>query len=318
MSISSIDVHTHILPSSYLAALDELGVSTFEEDGFPEPSWSEEAHLDFVEQTNQAFEIVSISSPHIHKGDDALAARLARAINDETAALCRRHPDKFGFAALLPLPAVNETIAEIARAYDELGAIGVKVPSNAHGVYFGDPVLDPVLQALDERHAVVTIHPCAPTAVPEGIFTAGPKPLFEFLADTTRLVINLITCNVISRYPNIRWVVPHCGSFLPEVTHRLMGIAQILGAQGLMEPVDVQGALRALYFDVAGNALPVMLPALLQVADPTHILYGSDFPYTPVPMIAQIKETLASDQRLAPYAQAIMHDNAAALYGLDA
>ena len=213
---ASIDVHAHILPESYRSALAELGVSTYQEDGFPEPAWSEEDHLEFARQTGQAFELVSISSPHIHRGDDALAGRLARRINDETAALCRRHPGTFGFAALLPLPAVRESIDEIARACDELGALGVKVPSNANGVYFGDPALDPVLEELERRRAVVTIHPCAPAAVPAGVFTDGPRPLFEFLADTTRLAINLITTGVLERYPNVRWVVPHCGSFLPR------------------------------------------------------------------------------------------------------
>lgn len=83
-----------------------------------------------------------------------------------------------------------------------------------------------------------------------------------------------------------------------------------------MEPVDVEGALHTLYFDIAGTALPVMLPALMEVADPTHILYGSDYPYTPVPMLQRAKETLATDPRVAPYAQAILYDNAARLYGL--
>lgn len=313
---ASIDVHAHILPASYRSALAELGISTYQEDGFPEPAWSEEDHLEFMRQTGQAFGLLSISSPHIHRGDDALAGRLARQINDETAELCRRHPDIFGFAALLPLPAVQESISEITRAYDELGALGVKVPSNANGIYFGNPVLDPVLEELNRRHAVVTIHPCAPTAIPAGVFTNGPRPLFEFLADTTRLVINLITTGVIERYPDIRWVVPHCGSFLPEVAHRLMGIAMIFGQQGLMAPVDVKGALSALYYDIAGTALPVMLPALLEVADPTHIMYGSDYPYTPTPMVAHVKEQLAHDPRVAPHLERIFHDNAAGLYGI--
>lgn len=317
MSIRSIDVHTHILPASYLAALADLGISTVKEDGFPEPSWSEDAHLRFMDETDQAFEIVSISSPHINYGDNTRAARHARLINDETAALCRRHPDRFGFAAVLPLPAVQESLDEIERAYGELGALGVKVPSNANGVYLGDPALDPVLESLDRHQAVVTIHPCAPKAVPTGVFTAGPRPLFEFLTDTTRLVINLICTGAIDRYPNIRWVVPHCGSFIPEVAHRLSSISQILVPQGLMAPVDVDAALRTLYFDLAGAALPVMLPALLQVATPRQIMYGSDYPYTPVHQIARMKDDLLRSDALAPHVDDVFFGNASRLYGLD-
>lgn len=47
----------------------------------------------------------------------------------------------------------------------------------------------------------------------ENIFIAGLVPLFDFIADTTRAVLNLIGNDVILRYPNIAWIIPHCGSF---------------------------------------------------------------------------------------------------------
>ena len=316
MTIPSIDVHSHALPQAYLDALTELGVNSVEEDGFPMPAWSEEAHLRFMEETGQEFCILSISTPHIHRGDDAVAARLARAVNDELAAVCRRHPDRLGFATTLPVPAVQASIEEARRGFDELGALGVKLPSNGAGVYLGDPKLEPLMAVLDERAAVVTIHPSLPSAVPQGIFTAGPAPLFEYIADTTRAVLNLMAYGVIDRYPHIRWVVPHAGSFVPSGAHRLTGISQILVPAGLMEPINVMDNLRSLYWDLAGDARPVMLEGLMHIADPAHLLYGSDTPYTPVPITARNKEGLASDPLIAPIAQTVFHDNAARLYGL--
>ena len=316
MTIPSIDVHSHALPQAYLDALTELGVNSVEEDGFPMPAWSEEAHLRFMEETGQEFCILSISTPHIHRCDDAVAARLARAVNDELAAVCRRHPDRLGFATTLPVPAVQASIEEARRGFDELGALGVKLPSNGAGVYLGDPKLEPLMAVLDERAAVVTIHPSLPSAVPQGIFTAGPAPLFEYIADTTRAVLNLMAYGVIDRYPHIRWVVPHAGSFVPSGAHRLTGISQILVPAGLMEPINVMDNLRSLYWDLAGDARPVMLEGLMHIADPAHLLYGSDTPYTPVPITARNKEGLASDPLIAPIAQTVFHDNAARLYGL--
>lgn len=316
MTIPSIDVHSHALPQAYLDALTELGVNPVEEDGFPTPAWIEDSHLRFMEETGQEFCILSISTPHIHRGDDAVAARLARAVNDELAAVCRRHPDRLGFATTLPVPAVEASIEEARRGFDELGALGVKLPSNGNGIYLGDPSLEPLMAFLDERAAVVTIHPSLPSAVPQGIFTAGPAPLFEYIADTTRAVLNLMAHGVIDRYPHIRWVVPHAGSFVPSVAHRLTGISQVLVPAGLMEPINVMDNLRSLYWDLAGDARPVMLEGLMHIADPAHLLYGSDTPYTPVPITARNKEGLASDPLIAPIAQAVFHDNAARLYGL--
>jgi predicted TIM-barrel fold metal-dependent hydrolase len=312
-----IDVHAHALPASYLEGLEELGVSPKEEDGFPTPSWSEEAALEFVESQGIGYSVLTISTPHINRGDDELACKLARRIDDELARFCSAHPDRFGFAATLPLPCVDGSIAEARRCFDELGAVGVKVPSNAHGVYLGDKSYEPLMEVLDEYKAVVTIHPSLAQDYPHGIFTAGPAPLFEYIVDTTRSVLNLIASGTVERYPNVRWVVPHCGSFLPEVAHRLMGISKVLVPAGMMEEIDVLGNLRSLYYDLAGDAEPVMAAALLKIADPEHLLYGSDFPYTPAKAIAGKREGLLADPDLAPYAQGILHDNAARLYGLD-
>ena len=315
--VPSIDVHSHALPKSYLDALEELGVDPVAEDGFPTPEWSEEGHLAFMEQTGQRFSVLSISTPHIHRGDDAAAARLSRRVNDELAAVCGRHPNRLGFSALLPVPAVAASIEEAARCLDELGALGVKLPSNGNGVYLGDPSLEPLMAFLDERAAVVTVHPSLPPAVPQNTFTAGPAPLFEYVADTTRAVLNLMAHDVLGRYPHIRWVIPHAGSFLPEVAHRLAGISRVLVPAGLMEPVDVMGNLKALWWDLAGDALPVMLPALLKVCDPTHLLYGSDTPYTPTLAILRNKQALIDCPELAPILGDVMLNNAARLYGLD-
>ena len=313
---ASIDVHSHALPASYLAALDELGIDPVAEDGFPTPAWSEEGHLDFMGKTGQRFCVLSISTPHINRGNDGQSVRLARAINDELAAICARHPGRLGFSALLPVPAVGESVEEAGRCLDGLGALGVKLPSNANGVYLGDPSIDPLMAFLDERAAVVTIHPSLPPAVPQGVFTAGPAPLFEYVADTTRAVLNLLTRGVLQRFPHVKWIVPHAGSFLPEVAHRLAGISRVLVPAGLMEPVDVMAGLRALFYDLAGDALPVMLPALLEVADPTHLLYGSDTPYTPLPAIQHNKQALLACDALAPVIDDVMLNNAVRLFGL--
>jgi predicted TIM-barrel fold metal-dependent hydrolase len=55
----------------------------------------------------------------------------------------------------------------------------------------------------------------------------------------------------------------------------------------------------------------------MKIADPTHLLYGSDTPYTPAEMVARNKEGLASDPLIAPIARDVLCGNAARLYGLD-
>lgn len=313
-TVPTIDVHSHFIPSCYLDGLQKQGINPRKEDGFPTPSWSQDAHLAYMDESGIAHSVISLSSPHIHHGDGLSAIRLARQINEEAAALCRVHPDRFSFAACLPMPEVEASIDEIRYAYDELGAVGIKVSTNSNGVYLGDSVFDPVFAELNRRKSVVNIHPSRPPLVPERVFTCGPAPLFEFLADTTRAVINLLVNGTLEKYPDISVVVPHAGSFLPLVIHRLNGISKVLGPKGLIPETDIWAAFRTLYFDAAGDFHAVALRTLLRVADPSHILYGSDFPYTPLEQIQNIRADLATEPEIQPYIQAILHDNASKLY----
>ncbi len=309
------DMHSHMVLPCYLEGLAAQGSDPLREDGFPTPPWSPEAHLAMMEECGIDRTLLSLSSPHLHHGDGAAAVGLARQINEETARICRKYPDKFAFAACLPTPEAEASLEEIRYAYESLGARAVKLPSNSMGVYPGDPRLEPVFAELNARKAIVLLHPCRPQQVPDHVFTAGPVPLFEFIADTTRAVINLITSGTLDRYPDLKVVVPHCGSFLPFVAHRLQGISQILVPKGLMEEVNVLDACKKLYFDVAGDALPAALPALLQIADPSHILYGGDYPYTPAAMVLQKKQALEAAPELAGLTKQIFSENAERLLG---
>ena len=315
-TIKIIDVHSHFILPCYLDGLKQMHINPAQEDGFPTPPWSVEGHLAFMEEAGIDHSILSLSTPHIHHGDDALAIALCRQINEETSAICHAHPDKFSFAACLPTPSVDGSLAEIAYAYDHLGAVGVKVASNNNGVYLGDPSLDPIFEELNRRKAVITIHPSRAQATPNNVFTSGPAPLFEYIADTTRAVLNIITNGTLEKYPDIKVIVPHSGSFLPFVIHRLIGISEVLIPKGLMEPVDVLGCFNRLYFDIAGDALPIALDALLKVADPSHIMYGADYPYTPsVPIIRKQKQLLEYPP-LQPIKEEVFYKNAAKLYGI--
>ena len=133
-----IDVHAHAILPSFVQGLKKLGIDAAAEEGYPLPAWSEEAHLEFMRQAQIDYTVLSPATPHIYNGDEKLSCEVAREINEETAALCRKYPDKFGFVAALPFPSSEGSIAEISYAMDKLGALGVKVPSNAGGIYLGD------------------------------------------------------------------------------------------------------------------------------------------------------------------------------------
>jgi predicted TIM-barrel fold metal-dependent hydrolase len=311
IDIPKIDVHVHALPPAYREGLLTRGEEY--PDGFPTPYWNPEAHIAFMNQLGIATAMLSISSPHLNFGDDEVARQLARNVNEYAADLVVKHPGRFGLLASLPLPDADASIEEIEHCVDVLAADGFTVPTNTQGVYLGNPYLDPVMEELDKREAVVVLHPNKPSAVPENVVEGLPVPMMEFLFDTTRTVTNMMLKGTFKRFPNIKFVIPHAGAFLSILADRIAMVGSVL--PNLAPKLDVFGDLKRLYYDIAGMCLPRQLAALLTLVDPSHLLYGSDFPYTPESgciLLAQglDKTPLLTDEQR----QAVYHDNALALF----
>lgn len=310
-----IDVHAHYLPDFYRRAAEAAGHR--HPDGMPGlPDWNVGAALAMMNGLAIGTAMLSISSPGVHFGDDAAARALARQVNEAGAEAVANHPGRFGLFAALPLPDIDGALGEIAHAFDTLGADGVTVETNHHGLYMGDVRLDPVFAELNRRHAVMFMHPTSPSCrCCQALSLGYPRPMIEFMFETTRAVANLLLTGTLDRFPDIRLIVPHAGAAVPVLVDRVIGLAPALG---LPEPLDadrVFTTLRRLYYDLAGFPLPRLLPALLQLADPARILYGSDWPFTPLPTVIRLAEEIGATPLFdAATRRAVLYDNAAVLF----
>ena len=252
-------------------------------------------------------------------GDTEESRRAVRQYNETCARLKADYPGKFLFCASLPLPDVDAAIKEAVYVLDTLGADGIKLATNSRGQYVGDAALDTLMQVLNEHHAVVMLHPHKPSPVNDGIIATAPLAVYEYPAETTRTAVNLIARNVPARYPNLKFVVPHCGSFLPLALPRMKAVYPAMAAKELMEPIDWDANLKAFYYDLAGGATPEVVKALLTITTPDRLLYGSDYPYQPATVLTgnlkQLRTWITDDAELAPFAEKILHDNALKLFG---
>ena len=276
-----IDVHAHYLPQDYRQAA--LAAGHTHPDGMPSlPEWNEPEALALMDALSIRTAMLSISSPGVHFGDDAAARALARSVNQQGIELVRSRPERFGLFAALPLPDVDGAIAEAVHALDELGGDGVTMETNHHGLYLGDPALDPLIEELDRRRAVIFVHPTSPNCA--GCLSLAfdqPRPIVEFIFETTRAVTNMLYRRTLQRFPNIRVIVPHAGAALPIVAARIADQAQNLSIDSPLTRNDVFEPLRLLHYDLAGSAIATAARALLDIADPSRIHYGSDWPFTP-------------------------------------
>ncbi|WP_076998207.1 amidohydrolase family protein [Variovorax sp. KK3] len=265
-----IDTHQHIVPPAYAAWLDQQGMLA---GGLPIPHWSAAGALDLMDSAGIAAGILSVSTPGVHLGDDAQARAMARKVNEFAAQVSHDHPGRFGFFATLTLPDVDGALAEAAYALDELGADGVVLLTNVRGTYLGDAAIEPLMEELDRRRAVVFVHPSElPTPPVPGI----PPFVADFLLDTTRAGINMCRRGWMDRFPGARIILSHGGGFIPYAAER---IARMCSPDG--DPVKGIEQLRRFHFDTALSSSPYALPSLLAFADPQRITFGSDWPYAP-------------------------------------
>ena len=192
-----IDVHAHFLTGSYVAQARAAGHDV--PDGMPAwPDWSAAAHLELMDRTGIDTAMLSISSPGTHFGDDDASRRLAREVNDAGAQIVHDHSGRFGLFASLPLPDTDGAVSELGYAFDTLGADGVIVETNAHGVYLGDERLEPVFAELAHRRATVLVHPTSPPCWQQTAL-GRPRPMIEFIFDTARAVTDLILTGTLTR-----------------------------------------------------------------------------------------------------------------------
>ena len=247
----TVDVHTHIIIPEYVEMLKAHGVEL--EETFPLPVWAAERHIAFMDSAGIRTAVLTMPAPQPYYGDAEESAECIRRVNEVSAKVKQDYPGRFRFCAALPLPDVDAAIREAIYVLDTLGADGVKLATNSRGQYLGDEALDPLMEVLNERNAVVIIHPHRPTPYPERIIATTPLAMYEYPAETTRAVVNMLSRNVLVRYPNLKIIVPHCGSFLPLALPRMKSILPAMVAQGYMQPIDWEGNLSRLYFDLAGS-----------------------------------------------------------------
>ncbi|KAE8383729.1 hypothetical protein BDV26DRAFT_276993 [Aspergillus bertholletiae] len=293
-----LDTHCHIVPPGWRKWCEELGWD--QPDGMPcIPEWTPEGHTDFMDKVGIKRSILSITSPgtHLKINDFALTRRITRETNDEMAEICRKFPDRFGWFASLPLPDVEGSLAEIDYALDQ-GASGFAVMTNAQGYYMGDPRFDRVFEKLNERKAVIFMHPtqCCSLDNPDADkpMAQYPSPMLEYFFDTTRAVVNLLLSGTVTRFENLTFLVSHCGATLPPLVERFATFSTlILKSSERLTSERVKELLRTrFFFDLAGMPFPDLLHGYLRISEPERLLYGSDYPYTPRVVVENLTRTM--------------------------
>jgi len=290
-----IDVHHHVLPPRYVAST-------------PMPVRPPEVpqQLETMDGLGISVAVTSLTPRVLDAHPDQLVS-VARVCNEFQARLVADYPQRFGAFAVLPLPDVTASLTEIAHALDELRLDGVGLFSSCQGQYLGDRRLDPVFEELERRRAIVFVHPSHCLA-PDDWNLQIPVGAIEYCFDTTRAIVNMLYAGTFERCPNVRMIFSHGGGTLPYLLPRIT-ITAGERIPGLVATV------RSLYYDIASVMGAPALRSLQEVADPTHLLWGSDLPFVNADRVGrELEHWTAYDGFDTAGRAAVEHENGLKLF----
>ena len=272
-----IDTHQHPIPNYYKRALEKVGIHGSGEN--PWADWSISAQLEMMDKNGIVAAVNSIASPGVFFGDLEFAVRLARECNEDSARTVGDHADRFGAFAILPLPDVEAAIREAEYALDTLGLEGICLLTHVGSRHLGQPEEDELYAELNRRRAVVFVHPLRNHAKNMPAYNY-PSGMTALVLDTTRAIHNLLWNGTFGKYPNIRWIMPHGGGTIPFLSYRINAMNARPHVAEKLAGGSVANTLQRLYYDVAEICAPGPLKCLMEMAQPSHIFFGSDFPFS--------------------------------------
>jgi predicted TIM-barrel fold metal-dependent hydrolase len=274
MSPMRIDVHHHLFPPPFVAAL--LEHEHYLAHGIA-PHWTPLASLDDMDAAGIGKAFTSITAPGLALVAPERLFAITRRCNEFGARMVADYPQRFGHFASVALPNIEDALQEIAYALDELEADGIALLTSYAGKWLGDAAFAPVMDELDRRGAVAYVHPTVPDCC-RNLLPGIADWVLEYPIDTTRAIASLLFGGTLARCPRIRFIFAHVGGVLPLVVEHLVRAATLDPRLAVNAPQGVRAHLRALHYDTALRMDAAQIHSALQFVDATQLLLGTDAP----------------------------------------
>lgn len=211
----------------------------------------------------------SAMAPHV--GDQTVAVKWAQVCNDLIARVVGLFPETFVGVCMLPQSpeaSMASAIAELRRCVD-MGFIGCNLNPDPGGGYFRHPPLTdaywfPFYEAMCELDVPAMIHvsgSCNPAMHATGGY---------YIAADTIAFMQLLEGDLFSRFPTLRFIIPHGGGAVPYHWGRYRGLADMLKKPDLQTHL-----MNNVFFDTCVYHQPGV-DLLADVIDAENILFGSE------------------------------------------
>lgn len=185
-------------------------------------------HQDRLNEMNAngvEFAIISQNTPGPQGiTDPEEAARYAVRSNDYVANLVDQAPERFAAFAVVPMHTTEAAVAELKRAVESLGMVGVMLHDSQlyldgegqlREYHYDDPRYNDFWAAVEQLSVPVYLHPKSP--LPDEIsrlYTARPwllGPVYSYARDASFHALAICTSGVFDRYPGVKLILGHLG-----------------------------------------------------------------------------------------------------------
>jgi predicted TIM-barrel fold metal-dependent hydrolase len=317
-SAAKIDIHAHYFPTEYLDRLDRYGSKVTATARRLSVSNQEARNLDarfkMMERGGIAMQVISCSNVFPYFDSEGNSVDAAHLANDLYADLIHKYPGKFAAFGCTPLPHIDASRKEIARALDDLHMSGITVATFVLGKSIADPMFEPVFAELNRRKAVVFIHPTGGGGGSQWLdSTKLVWPIGAPLEDAL-ILMQFVQQDFPRKFPDMKVIIPHLGGFAPFLMTRFDQFRDQYMDKSLAAP---SAQSKYFWFDTV-NGNPAALRCACETFGTGKIMLGTDFPYWVDDAMQEEVEYVKQPQIPAHVEEAIYIANARRLLRLKA
>jgi predicted TIM-barrel fold metal-dependent hydrolase len=288
-----VDTHHHFLPSEAIryAKKTEDGDYVFILKRFSKAS----RLLQDIEKTLAYMEECRINMALLSMGAwIPNGLETCRAINDGYAKIQKEYPNKFIACAHLPVHEGSVVIDELKRSMEVLGLQGVALISSYAHMTIDSKEMMPFYEKISTYQVPIVVHPTLRRPLWGGVkYDLSTTISREY--DIAKCVTEILY-GVLSRYPDLKFLVSHFGGGMPFLKWRLLSSHQPeewnlpegvkghgltpreLKQRGLWE--DFHLKFDKIYYDSAGfGGSMVAMRTAVEGIRRDRITFGTDYPY---------------------------------------
>ncbi len=197
--------------------------------------------------------------------------------NNAMARAVRAWPGRADALAQLPLQAPQAAAEELRRAVRHLGLKGAVIGTHVGGVELDAPELEPVWAEAEALNVPIFVHPHDP-AGRERMQGYHLRNLIGSPLDTTLAAARLIFGGVAERHPRLRFLLAHCGGYLPFALGRLEHGYTVRPEVHRAIPVPPSEYLHQFWLDTIIHDTGALRYAIDTFGE-GHLVLGTDYPF---------------------------------------